>query len=134
MTVWCGPESSPFFGAFYSAVKMHGSPAVSAPPGPDFHQFANRQTAERLMAEAGFSKPDMSVVDCVLDLERPERMFEIFERGTVRAAMLLSSQPPQSRAAIRAALVKTALEQFSAGGRFFVPVPAVRLCVSTPAD
>src|SRR3974390_211176 len=45
MTVWCGPETSPCFAAVYQAIKAHGHPDVSAPAGPDFHQFARRGVA-----------------------------------------------------------------------------------------
>ena len=50
MTVWCGPDVSPSFEIIYDAIKIiydaikaHGNPGVSAPPGPDFHQFARSE-------------------------------------------------------------------------------------------
>ena len=49
MTVWCGPDVSPCFEIVYDAIKAHGSPDVTAPPGPDFHQFAKREIADRLL-------------------------------------------------------------------------------------
>ena len=52
MTVWCGPDISPCFEVVYGAIRTHGCPEVSAPPGPDFHQFAKRETAEKLLREA----------------------------------------------------------------------------------
>jgi SAM-dependent methyltransferase len=124
MTVWCGPETSPCFAAVYGAIKAHGHPDVSAPPGPDFHQFARREIAERLLSEAGFVDVDLTIIDCAWDLNAPEVLFEIYAKGTVRAAMLLSRQPPQNLAAIRSALVSTVREQFSNGNRWCVPVPA----------
>src|SRR5262249_27098700 len=54
ITVWCGPESSPCFAAVYHAIKTHGDPDVSAPPGPDFHQFARPDMAVKLLSAAGF--------------------------------------------------------------------------------
>ena len=70
MTVWCGPDASPCFEVVYSAVKAHGSPNVIAPPGPDFHQFANREVAKKLLSEAGFSNIDSKIVDCARSEER----------------------------------------------------------------
>jgi SAM-dependent methyltransferase len=127
MTVWCGPDVSPCFKAVYGAIKVHGGPGVSAPPGPDFHQFARRGAAERLLSEAGFAGVDLTIVDCAWDLDSPARLFEIFEKGTVRAAMLLARQPPQNLTAIRSALTQAVQERFAYGDRWRVPMPAALL-------
>jgi ubiquinone/menaquinone biosynthesis C-methylase UbiE len=124
MTVWCGPEASPCFAAVYGAIKHHGHAGVSTPIGPDFHQFARRDTAVKLLSEAGFSNIDVTTVQCIWSLNRPEDLFEIYAKGTVRAAKLLSSQPPENLAAIRSALTRTVREQFSYGNRWRIPVPA----------
>jgi ubiquinone/menaquinone biosynthesis C-methylase UbiE len=124
MTVWCGPKSSPCFASVYAAIKTHGDPHVSAPSGPDFHQFARRDVAIKLLTEAGFANIDVTTVDCVWSLNAPEDLCEIYAKGTVRAAMVLSRQPPENLAAIRSALTAMVREQFSSGGRWRVPVPA----------
>lgn len=124
MTVWCGPKSSPCFASVYAAIKTHGDPHVSAPSGPDFHQFARRDVAIKLLTEAGFANIDVTTVDCVWSLNAPEDLFEIYAKGTVRAAMVLSRQPPENLAAIRSALTAMVQEQFSSEGRWRVPVPA----------
>src|SRR5437764_2357268 len=72
MTVWCGPESSPCFASVYAAIKTHGDPHVFAPSGPDFHQFARRDVAVKLLTEAGFANIDVTTVDCVWSLNAPE--------------------------------------------------------------
>jgi SAM-dependent methyltransferase len=127
MTVWCGPDVSPCFETVYGAIKAHGSPGVSAPAGPDFHQFARREVAERLLTEAGFTNVELTIVDCAWILDTPEGLSEIFEKGTVRAAMLLANQPPRNLAAIRSALAQTVRERFACGDRWRVPVPAALL-------
>lgn len=127
MTVWCGPDISPCFKVVYEAIKAHGSPNVSAPPGPDFHQFARRETAANLLSDAGFAKVDLTIVDCAWELDRAEHLFDIFEKGTVRAAMLLAKQPPQNLTAIRSALSHAVKDQFSHGNCWRVPVPAALL-------
>jgi ubiquinone/menaquinone biosynthesis C-methylase UbiE len=124
MTVWCGPDLSPCFEIVYSAIKTHGSPEVSAPAAPDFHQFARPETAKTLLQAAGFSDAQWAVIDCAWDLDAPERLAEIYEKGTVRAAMLLANQPPQNLAAIRAALAQAVRTRFAHGDRWRVPVPA----------
>jgi ubiquinone/menaquinone biosynthesis C-methylase UbiE len=124
MTVWCGPDASPCFAAVYRAIKAHGHPDVSIPVGPDFHQFARRDQAVKLLSDAGFSNVDVSIVDCAWDLDAPEDLFEIYAKGTVRVATMLADQPPQNLAAIRSALTLSVRQQFSNGDRFRVPVPA----------
>jgi SAM-dependent methyltransferase len=124
MTVWCGPETSPCFSSVYAAIKAHGDPRVSAPSGPDFHQFARRDVAVELLTAARFSNIDVTIVDCAWNLNAPEDLFEIYAKGTVRAAMVLSKQSPKNLAAIRSALTATVREQFSSGDRWCVPVPA----------
>jgi hypothetical protein len=108
----------------YSAIKSHGSPEVGLPPGPDFHQFAKSRTATQMLTAAGFSDVRLAIADCFFDLGEPEQLCEIFEKGTVRAAMLLASQPSERLSAIRSALAATVRERFASAGRWRVPVPA----------
>ena len=124
MTAWYGPESSPCFASVYAAINAHGDPDVSAPAGPDFHQFARPDVAVKLLSGAGFSNIESTTVDCVWNLKAPEDLFEIYAKGTVRAAMLLSKQPPENLAAIRSALTARVRKQFSSGDHWRVPVPA----------
>ena len=130
MTVWCGPDVSPCFEIVYDAIKTHGSPDVSVPPGPDFHQFAKWTVAEKLLLEAGFKSIDLEIVDCAWDLKVPEALSEIYERGTVRAAMLLARQPSQNLAAIKSALAEAVRKRFAYGKRWRIPVPAALVSAS----
>jgi SAM-dependent methyltransferase len=130
MTVWCGPDVSPCFEIVYGAIKAHGSSEVSAPQGPDFHQFASRKTANKLLREAGLNNFDLSIIDCAWDLDSPDGLAEIYEKGTVRAAMLLAKQPPPNLAAIRAAIAEAVRTRFAHGDRWLVPVPAALLRAS----
>src|SRR6266700_4100936 len=116
--------SASLIGRLESSASDHGHPDLTAPPGPDFHQFARRDMAVTFLADAGFSNIDVTTVDCTWDLIAPEDLFEIYAKGTVRAAMLLSKQPPESLAAIRSALTATVRKQFSRGDCWRVPVPA----------
>lgn len=124
MTVWCGPPLGAGYDLLYRVIKEHGAPGIAAPPGPDFHLFASPAEAERLLTDAGYSGIEQSVVQCAWDYPRPEGLVEMFERGTVRAAMVLASQPPQNREAIRHAMTAEVRRRFAAGDRWRVPTPA----------
>jgi SAM-dependent methyltransferase len=127
MTVWCGPDVSPCFEVFYGTVKAHGSSAVTLPPGPDFHQFANRAIATRLLSDAGFADIELTIVDCAWDLDSPESLFGIYAQGTVRAAAMLAVQPQHNLIAIQSALAEVVRRRFASGNRWRVPVPAALL-------
>jgi ubiquinone/menaquinone biosynthesis C-methylase UbiE len=127
MTVWCGPDVSPCFAALYEVVRGHGDPGVSPPPGPDMHQFANKEVATRLLSEAQFGNMALTTVDCGWELNRPEELSEIFEQATVRAAKILAGQPEPNLGAIRSALAEIVRERFESGRRWRVPIPAALL-------
>jgi len=127
MTLWCGPDVSPCMDVVYSTLELHRSADVSPPPTPDFLQFARPEQAEKLLYEAGFSNVGFSIVECVWDLDSPERLFEIFANGSFRTAMLLDGQPPEKVAAIRAAMAAEVRRRFGAGTRWRVPIPAALL-------
>lgn len=114
----------PAYELLHRIIKQHGAPGVAAPPGPDFHLFANPTEAERLLSDAGYRGIEQSVVPCAWDYERPEGLFEMFERGTVRAALVLASQPPQNLAAVRTATIDEVRRRFAYGNGWRVQAPA----------
>src|SRR5262249_11657102 len=115
-----------------NAIRTHGHPDISAPAGPDFHQFGKPDLAVRLLSVPGFSNIDVTTIDCVWDLSAPDDLFEIYARGTARAAALLSKQTSQNLAATRSALTATVRAQFSSGDRWRVPVPRLS-CERAPS-
>jgi hypothetical protein len=131
MTVWCGPDLSPSYEMFYRVIKTHGAPGITAPPGPDFHQFANRNIANEMLSSARFSGINMTTVESGWIVSTPEGFFDIFARGTVRAAMLLARQPSEHYVAIRSALADEVRQRFAYGTQWRVPTFAVVLSATT---
>lgn len=127
MTAWCGPNASPAFAIFYSCVQQHGSPAVSLPDGPNFHQFADESIAKNLLGDAGLALQSHETVDCHWTLGAPEELAEIFQKGAPRGGFLLAQQPPENLTAIRTAIADKVNEQCRAGDRWHVPIPAALL-------
>lgn len=122
MTNWCGPDLSPPFRLFYGAVQAHGSPEATMPPGPDFHQLTRDEVVQDLLSKAGFSDIALRILKAEWVLKSPEGLADIFQRGTVRAAMLLARQPEANLAAIREAMAAAVREGFAEGGAWRVPV------------
>lgn len=124
MTTWCGPNVSPTFQVFYGSVQECGSPQVVMPDGPNFHQFADEAAARSLLEDARLSMKSHEQVDCYWSLDAPEELAEIFQKGAPRGGYLLTQQPDDARAAIKAAVTEKVRERFASGGRWHVPVPA----------
>lgn len=124
MTVWVGPEASASFGIAFGAMKAHADPSVSAPPQPDFFQFARRDVAEDLLGAAGLELVTHNTIDCVWHLDTPEQLFRIYSEATVRMAMLLAAQPASAVEAIREAMTEAVARDHGVDGGYRVPVPA----------
>ena len=124
MTAWSGPDVSPTFRIFYSSVQEHGSPDVTMPEGPNFHQFANEATARTLLGDANLAMQSHEIVDCYWNLDAPEDLAEIIQKGAPRGGYLLTQQPDENRTAIKTAVTGKVREQFADGNRWRVPIPA----------
>ena len=124
MTAWFGPDVSPSFRIAFGAMKAHADPSASAPPQPDFFQFARREVAEEMLGEAGFAAVTLDTIDCVWHLDTPDQLFKIYAEATVRMAMLLSAQPDSAVAAIRQAMTDAVARDHAVDGGYRVPIPA----------
>ena len=124
MTSWREPEASPTFQIVFGAVKAHSDPTL-APPAPEFHLFSKRSAAKDALAAAGFSSPLFNDIDVAFVFSDPAGFADVFELATVRAAMLIASQEPTARAAIRNAMIERVRADFDSGdGTWRVPFPA----------
>ena len=66
----------------------------------------------------------MKTVDCYWFLDSPDHLYGIYEKGTVRAASLLSNQPTSNKAAIKSEISDVVQKRFVHGDKWRVPVPA----------
>lgn len=132
MTSWCGPGISPVFRLLYTSVQEHGDPSVALPESPDFHQYAEGETARSLLSETGLIVQTQQEVDCFWLLDEPEGLAEIFQRATPRGGYLLAQQTDATRTAIKAAVTRELRERFADGSKWRVPMPA-SMIVATAA-
>ncbi|MEZ5811289.1 MAG: methyltransferase domain-containing protein [Rhizobiaceae bacterium] len=124
LTSWRETEVSPTFQIIFGAVKTHGDPTL-APPAPEFHLFSKRREAKNALSAAGFSEPAFTDIDVEFQFSDPSQFANVFEYATVRASMLIQSQEPSARAAIRDAMTGKVSTDFDAGdGTWRVPFPA----------
>ncbi len=125
MTTWSGPDLSPAFKILYGSVKAFGDPAVRLPDAPDFHQFADRDTARRILRHAHFRMTAHAPVACSFSLSSPGALVDIFQEGTPRAGYLLTQQNEPNRAAIRKSITDCVEARYRNGSGWQVPIPAV---------
>lgn len=123
-TVWDAPERTVGFGAFYAAVRAHGSLDVGLPEGPGFFELSDPERSVDALRGAGFASPSCLTVPHVWCVSDPDEVFETIAQATVRAAALLRAQSAPAREAIRAALRST-IGAYRRGNYFEVPMPAL---------
>jgi ubiquinone/menaquinone biosynthesis C-methylase UbiE len=122
-TVWAAPKPGEGFGIVLGAIESHGDKSVALPPAPPYFRFADSNEARRVFEETGFVEPQTRIVDQFWQHERPDRAFDAFNEGAVRATAMLRGQPAAAREKIRSA-VCAQVERLYRGGRYIVPVPA----------
>jgi hypothetical protein len=94
MTVWCGPDLAPSYEMVYRAIKTYGAVGITAPPGADFHQFADRKIASELLSNAGFSDINMVIVESDWTVNRPDDFFRYLRAR--HSARRYAAGPPAS--------------------------------------
>ncbi|WP_193369874.1 class I SAM-dependent methyltransferase [Pelagibius marinus] len=125
-TCWAAPEANPAFGTALRAIKTHAD-LSSAPPQPDFFQFAHRETAETLLQAAGFRLAAHDILHFTWRLDAPGDLFDIYANATVAVSMLLKSQSAEIVDRIRGEMTAKVEADFAADGGYVVPVPAAMI-------
>ncbi|MEM0948887.1 MAG: methyltransferase domain-containing protein [Pseudomonadota bacterium] len=133
MTAWCGPDRSQAFATLYPAVVQHADPSRQMPDQPDFHRFANETVARDLLVGAGLAMTRHQVVPCHWDLTAPEELAEIFHKGAPRGGKLMSIQPSENLAAIKAAMAAKVRAEFAHGDGWRVEIPAAMVVALKPS-
>ena len=120
-TVWAVPRPREGFGIVLGAIEAHGFP-VALPPAPPYFLFADADEARRALEQAGFVHPQTRIVEQFWRHDTPDRVFDAFNEGAVRATAMLRSQPEQARERIRVA-VRSQVEELRQGNAYVIPVP-----------
>ena len=123
-SIWQGKGSAGGFGWLFEAYAAHGDPAVTLPPGPDAHAFAEADLAVSTLEGLGFREVGLKVAEAQLAVSAPEHLFDAFDQGAVRAAALLSGQSEARRSDIRAYLAEKVRDHgIKSEDKWLVPVP-----------
>jgi SAM-dependent methyltransferase len=124
-TVWATPDKHALYAVALEAVRGAGNLGAALPTPP--HGGLNTlEGCLTLMRGAGLvaEESQCGLVERRLDLPSVAALTQLIERGTVRLASLLRSQPPESQAAIMRALGEAA-SRFAVPSGLSLPVVAV---------
>ena len=131
-TVWASPDEHALHPIVLDAVREAGDAGASLPVPPE-GGVNDAATCIRLLVEAGFDSAAVraETLSAVLRLDAVADLVDLLERGTVRLAALIGSQPRDKSAAILAGIERAAAK-FQRNGRLEIPVVAI-LAVATRA-
>jgi len=121
MATWASPDISPAFGIVFGSIKSNAD-FSEAPPQPDLFAFSSPSVAEEMFRVAGLTLAKHEYVTGVWELDRPEKLFEIFLNATVGAAMLIKSQTQETIDKIKADMTQNVAANYQAGDTYKVPV------------
>jgi len=106
-TVWCSPDQGgEFFKLVMGAVQKHGTLDVPLPPAPPVFRFSDPGECIKVLTEAGFDNPKVTVLALRWSAAKPEDVLNLIYKGAVRTPMVLEAQTAQAREAIHRAIVE----------------------------
>ncbi|MBI1967961.1 MAG: methyltransferase domain-containing protein [Gemmatimonadetes bacterium] len=124
-TVWTGPERNRGMGIVAEAVEAEGRPAAGIPEGPDRLRFADGRECRRALGAVGFAPHSVAFAthEIVWTVPSATFLFEAQRDAAVRTAAVLTAQPPEAQARIRAAVEREA-ERYATADGFAIPMAA----------
>lgn len=125
-TVWAPPDRMRLVGIMRESVRAAATAPDSAPPGPDFFQYADPDRFRAALMAVGLTEVTVEPVPLVCRLPDLESFWAMVADGTVRTAALLHAQPPDTLAAIRER-VSEALTPYRdpSGAGYLIPADAL---------
>ena len=87
-------------------------------------RFSDHSETRKSLLEAGFAEPEVRDLAYIWEISTPDRLFECFNEGAVRAGALLRSQNPEALEAIKTS-VRNDLTSYEREGIIGVPMGAV---------
>lgn len=114
-SVWQPPPKNKAFAVLGDAIAAHGNPDVELPGAPlPFFHFADEAHATSALVAAGFDKASVQLVPipCVVALEEPDDLFQMFATATARSRATIEAQTPEQREAVRTAMANAVTKEF----------------------
>ena len=130
LTVWDEPTRCRFLGLFTDSVRLAGaSPPPGLPAGPPM--AASDEAYEDLLTDAGFQEPRIDTIAYHQHFSDADALWNGLLAASVRTAALITGQPPQVQARIRALFDDLSADYVTPGG-LEIPVSVKLLSASRP--
>ena len=124
LTAWDFPERSRLLGLFLDAVAEAGATLPDElPPGPDVFRFSADDEFDALMRAHGLEDRAIERVEFTHRVATADELWTGFLAGSLRVAVLITTQPPQMQQHIRAAFDRL-VEEYRQDDGLELPVSA----------
>ena len=124
LTAWDFPERSRLLGLFLDAVAEAGATAPDElPPGPDVFRFSADDEFDALMRAQGLEDRGVERVELTHRVPTADELWAGFLAGSLRVAVLITTQPAQMQQRIRAAFDRL-VEEYRRDDGLELPVSA----------
>jgi SAM-dependent methyltransferase len=111
LTVWDVPAQSRLLGVFVDAIAEAGATVPEdLPPGPDVFRFSDDDEFDALMREHGLEDRTVEAVGFTHPVATADELWEGFLAGSLRVAVLITTQPQETQERIRAAFDRLVAE------------------------
>ena len=124
LTAWDFPERSRLLGLFLDAVGEAGAtPPDELPPGPDVFRFSADEEFDALMRAHGLEDRRVERVEFTHRVPSADELWAGFLAGSLRVAVLITTQPMETQQRVRAAFDRL-VEEYRRDDGLDLPVSA----------
>jgi SAM-dependent methyltransferase len=124
LTAWDFPERSRLLGVFLDAVGEAGAaPPDDLPPGPDVFRFSADDEFDALMRAQGLEERTVERVELTHRVANADELWAGFLAGSLRVAVLITTQAPELQQRIRAAFDRL-VEEYRRDDGLELPISA----------
>ena len=124
LTAWDFPERSRLLGLFLDAVGEAGAtPPEDLPPGPDVFRFSADEEFDALMRAQGLEERTVERVELTHRVATADELWAGFLAGSLRVAVLITTQPAEMQQRIRAAFDRL-VEEYRRDDGLELPISA----------
>jgi len=122
--VWCRSDKAQLSGIAQAAIAAYADMNVPLPPAPPRDAFSDPDFARAALEDIGFVDVRSEEIALTFHAQKPDDVWEWYDRATVRTAALLALQTPAVREQIRGAILAGAA-RYADGTGITVPNHAI---------
>lgn len=122
-TTWASPDQNIAWRLLFGAIRAHGDPNAATTP-PSGGGLGTVEAMLSLLHDVGFADARVEPVSREWLIAEPRDLIGALQRGTVRTAALIATQPWEAMLPIETAIAEAAAKYRRSGG-FAIPIAAL---------